>query len=78
MENRAEREAACAEMGVSIARFLRGRLERGSAEVGTDSGIFSDILADLRLAVFTLSLSSAMVWVEYSNVSVASSRHGFH
>lgn len=26
------------------ARFLRGRLERGSAEVGIDSGICSDIL----------------------------------
>ena len=44
LEKRAEREAACAEMGVSMARFLRGRLERGSAEVGTDSGMFSDIL----------------------------------
>lgn len=26
------------------ARFLRGRLERGSAEVGIDSGICSDIV----------------------------------
>lgn len=34
---------ACSETGVR-ARFLRGRLLRGSAEVGTDSGIFSDIL----------------------------------
>ena len=43
LEKSAEREAACAEMGVSMARFFRGRLERGSAEVGMDSGIFSDI-----------------------------------
>jgi hypothetical protein len=27
------------------ARFLRGRLERGSAEVGIDSGMGSDIVA---------------------------------
>jgi len=27
------------------ARFLRGRLERGSAEVGIDSGIGSDIVS---------------------------------
>lgn len=43
LENSASREAACADMGVSMARFLRGRLERGSAEVGMDSGIFSDM-----------------------------------
>lgn len=34
-----------AEMGVR-ARFLVGRLERGSAEVGMDSGMFSDMLKD--------------------------------
>ena len=38
----ASRVAACAETGVR-ARFLRGRLERGSADVGIDSGIGSDI-----------------------------------
>lgn len=40
--NKASREAACEETGVR-ARFLRGRLERGSEEVGIDSGIGSDI-----------------------------------
>ena len=34
---------ACAERGVR-ARFLVGRLDRGSAEVGIDSGIGSDIV----------------------------------
>jgi hypothetical protein len=29
------------------ARFLRGRLERGSAEVGIDSGMGSDIVCSL-------------------------------
>jgi hypothetical protein len=39
---RAVRVAAWEETGVR-ARFLRGRLERGSAEVGILSGIGSDI-----------------------------------
>jgi hypothetical protein len=41
--NRAVRVAAWAETGVR-ARFLVGRLERGSWEVGIDSGIGSDIV----------------------------------
>ena len=40
---RAVRVAAWAETGVR-ARFLVGRLERGSWEVGIDSGIGSDIV----------------------------------
>lgn len=39
----AERVAAWDEDGVR-ARFLRGRLERGSAEVGMLSGIGSDMV----------------------------------
>jgi hypothetical protein len=35
--------AACSETGVS-ARFLVGRLDRGSCDVGMDSGIGSDIV----------------------------------
>lgn len=42
-EKRWVREAACAEEGVR-ARRLVGRWERGSAEVGTDSGPAPDIL----------------------------------
>lgn len=34
---------ACAETGVRARRF-RGRLERGSADVGMDSGIGSDMV----------------------------------
>lgn len=41
-ENRDATEAACVDVGVS-ARRLVGRLERGSCEVGIDSGIGSDI-----------------------------------
>jgi hypothetical protein len=44
LEKRAVRVAAWAEVGVR-ARFLVGRLERGSWEVGIDSGIGSDIVA---------------------------------
>lgn len=40
---RAVREAACAVVGVR-ARRLRGRWERGSEEVGMDSGMGSDIV----------------------------------
>lgn len=40
--NNASKEAAWEETGVR-ARFFRGRLERGSEEVGIDSGIGSDI-----------------------------------
>lgn len=36
--------ADCCETGVR-ARFLVGRLERGSADVGIDSGMGSDMLA---------------------------------
>lgn len=42
-EKRAEIVAACSLTGVR-ARRLRGRLERGSWEVGMDSGIGSDML----------------------------------
>lgn len=42
-ENRVAREAAWAFVGVR-ARRLVGRLERGSWEVGIDSGIGSDIV----------------------------------
>lgn len=42
LEKRALREAAWAVVGVR-ARFLVGRCDRGSAEVGIDSGIGSDI-----------------------------------
>jgi hypothetical protein len=48
LAKRASREAAWEETGVR-ARFLRGRLERGSAEVGTDSGMGSDMIACLPL-----------------------------
>ncbi len=41
-EKRVAREAACALVGVRASRFV-GRLERGSCEVGIDSGIGSDI-----------------------------------
>lgn len=40
---RASTWEACAVRGVR-ARFLVGRLERGSAEVGMDSGIGSDMV----------------------------------
>jgi hypothetical protein len=43
LEKRDFRVAACWVVGVR-ARFLRGRLERGSWEVGIDSGICSDIV----------------------------------
>ncbi len=43
LEKSAVREAAWAVVGVR-ARRLRGRWERGSAEVGIDSGMGSDIL----------------------------------
>ncbi len=43
LEKSAVREAAWAVVGVK-ARRLRGRWERGSAEVGMDSGMGSDIL----------------------------------
>jgi len=70
LEKRAEREAACAEMGVSMARFLRGRLERGSAEVGIDSGMFSDILCvpgqqNLKVSVVFLIAVLSVEGVEY-------------
>ena len=42
MEKSASTCAAVWERGES-ARFLMGRLERGSAEVGIDSGMFSDM-----------------------------------
>lgn len=45
LENRAVREAAWAVVGVRARRF-RGRWERGSAEVGIDSGMGSDIMKD--------------------------------
>lgn len=49
LEKSTVREAAWAVVGVR-ARRLRGRWERGSAEVGTDSGMGSDILkGDLSL-----------------------------
>lgn len=40
---RASTSAACTVRGVR-ARFLVGRLERGSAEVGIDSGMGSDMV----------------------------------
>lgn len=43
LAKRAVKVAAWAETGVR-ARFLVGRLERGSCEVGIDSGIGSDIV----------------------------------
>ena len=42
--NKASREAAWEETGVR-ARFLRGRFDLGSEEVGIDSGIGSDMIA---------------------------------
>lgn len=42
-EKRDASDWACAEVGVS-ARRLVGRLERGSCEVGIDSGIGSDMI----------------------------------
>ena len=51
LAKRASRWVAWAEEGVSWRR-LRGRCERGSADVGTDSGIGSDILREVeRVAV---------------------------
>lgn len=44
LAKRASTEAACAETGVR-ARFLVGRWERGSAEVGMDSGPGADMAA---------------------------------
>ena len=44
---RASTEEAYASRGVR-ARFLVGRLERGSADVGIDSGIGSDIVVVVR------------------------------
>ena len=43
LENKAVRWEACWLVG-ERARFLVGRLERGSIEVGMDSGMGSDIL----------------------------------
>lgn len=43
LEKSAVRLAACDAVGVWRARFLSGRLLRGSAEVGILSGIGSDI-----------------------------------
>ena len=47
LAKRAEREVACWLVGVS-ARRLVGRLERGSAEVGIDSGMGSDIIIEVE------------------------------
>ena len=63
--NKASKEAACEEMGVSRARFLRGRLERGSEEVGIDSGIGSDILIIcLELSYLRYVLGEGFLWRE--------------
>lgn len=44
-ENRAERARAVSEEGGALGRdFFVGRFERGSADVGIDSGICSDIV----------------------------------
>ncbi len=43
LAKRASTEAACDERGV-VARFLVGRWERGSAEVGIESGPGADIV----------------------------------
>ena len=43
LAKRASTCADCCEMGVR-ARFFVGRLERGSADVGMDSGMGSDML----------------------------------
>lgn len=43
LAKRASTLLACADTGVR-ARFFVGRLERGSAEVGMDSGIGSDMV----------------------------------
>jgi len=47
LEKRCEIWDAVWDFGES-ARFFRGRLERGSAEVGMDSGIGSDILSGVE------------------------------
>ena len=43
LEKRASTDEAWPSRGVR-ARFFVGRLERGSAEVGIDSGMFSDMV----------------------------------
>jgi hypothetical protein len=48
LENRAEIELAASDRGVR-ARFLVGRLLRGSKDVGMDSGIGSDIATTRRM-----------------------------
>jgi hypothetical protein len=50
LANRASSCAAVWDFG-ERARFLVGRLERGSAEVGIDSGMGSDILMGLWSSV---------------------------
>ena len=57
LAKRASTCADCCEMGVR-ARFFVGRLERGSADVGMDSGMGSDMLV-FRLEFWMLSESWA-------------------
>jgi len=47
-------EADCLLKG-ERARFLTGRLDRGSAEVGMDSGIGSDMLFEVMLTLLEKS-----------------------
>jgi len=54
LANRASSCAAVWDLG-ERARFLVGRLERGSAEVGIDSGMGSDILTVLWSSVDSYS-----------------------
>jgi hypothetical protein len=42
---------AVSDRGESARRF-RGRFERGSADVGTDSGMFSDMMKDVFVTVW--------------------------
>lgn len=60
LAKRASTEAACAETGVR-ARFLVGRRERGSAEVGTESGPSADMV---MLLLGVLSVPRGWIGVE--------------
>jgi hypothetical protein len=68
LANRASSCEAVWDLG-ERARFLVGRLERGSAEVGIDSGMGSDILMRLWSSVDSYSNG------EVDNYFVGSSRY---
>ncbi len=68
----ASREAACAEVG-ERARRLVGRWERGSAEVGMDSGTSADMLLML-LCVYARLGSGCVVLISVLGQEFATRR----